>query len=376
MSERDGVATVSKRKHGGRKEKYTKEKKVGEGTYAVVYLGRQVSTSRPVAIKKIKVGQFKDGLDMSAIREIKFLRELRHENVIELVDVFISSGTARSLNLVLEFLSADLEMLIKDRTIMFAPADIKSWMCMTLRGLHHCHRHAVLHRDLKPNNLLISPTGELKIADFGLARRQPGPYDGMTPTVVTRWYRAPELLLGARLYTRKVDVWSVGVIFAELMLRTPYLPGQSDLDQLDLTFKAMGTPSDETWPGVSSLPDFFYDPVKTNTNTNNNNKDDKKSGMYASPSREEMRMRFSAASETALDFLMSLTTLDPAQRIDTIDALGHEYFRTRPEPTPAHRLPRLQSMTADPKVGSENTGVKRKAMQDATDNNSMARKLF
>lgn len=306
-----------------------------------------------VAIKKIKVGQFKDGLDMSAIREIKFLNELRHENVIELIDVFVSSGTSRSLNLVLEYLSADLEMIIKDRSVMFTAADIKSWMYMTLAGLYHCHRHSVLHRDLKPNNLLLSPTGHLKLADFGLARQQPGPYDPMTPTVVTRWYRAPELLLGSKIYTRKIDVWSVGMIFAELMLRTPYLPGQTDLDQLDQTFRAFGTPTEETWPGVSSLPDYFYDPAKTSTSSS---AADPKSGIYPPPSREQMRMNFSAASDSALNFLLKMTVLDPAKRIDTKDCLAEAYFKELPAPTLPERLPKLSKKQNDPALGSDNEG--------------------
>ncbi|KAK9462997.1 kinase-like domain-containing protein [Lipomyces oligophaga] len=325
-----------------KRERYKKERKVGEGTYAVVYIGKQQSTGRVVAIKRIKVGQFKDGLDMSAIREVKFLSEVRHANVIELIDVFVSAGTARTLNLVLEYLSADLEMIIKDRSIVFSAADIKSWMAMTLAGLYHCHRHNILHRDLKPNNLLISPTGHLKLADFGLARQQPGPYDVMTPTVVTRWYRAPELLLGSKIYTRKIDIWAVGIIFAELMLRTPYLPGQTDLEQLDLTFRAFGTPSEETWPGVSELPDYFFDPKLIATA-----EPGKKSGVYPYPSRDEMRMRFSAASESALTFFIRLTMLDPSNRIDTVDCLSDMYFKEAPRATKPEQLPKLGKKTTE-----------------------------
>ncbi|KAK9450975.1 kinase-like domain-containing protein [Limtongia smithiae] len=348
-------ADLAKKNAGpGRRDRYIKEKKVGEGTYAVVYLGRQVSTNRNVAIKKIKVGQFKDGLDMSAIREIKFLSELRHDNVIELIDVFTSAGTSRSLNLVLEYLSADMEVMIKDRSIHFSAADMKSWMYMTLSGLYHCHRHGVLHRDLKPNNLLLSPTGHLKLADFGLARQQPGPYEPMTPTVVTRWYRAPELLLGSRSYTRKIDIWAVGIIFIELMLRTPYLPGQTDLDQLDLTFRAFGTPTEETWPGVSSLPDYFYDKNATAGTTDSG----KKTGIYPAPQPDEMRQRFVAASDNALAMLNAMTKLNPAERIDTKDALAAEYFREQPRPTPPEELPKpskTATINDGAKVGSNNS---------------------
>jgi cyclin-dependent kinase 7 len=275
----------------------------------------------------IKVGDFKDGLDMSAIREIKFLQELRHQNIIELVDVF-SSQT--NLNLVLEYLPADLEMVIKDKSIIFGGADVKSWLLMTLRGLHHCHRNFVIHQDLKPNNLLLSPDGHLKIADFGLARASPTVREVMTPTVVTRWYRAPELLLGSKFYTTSIDIWSVGMIFAELMLRTPYLPGSSDTDQVDLTFRALGTPTEKIWPGVSSLPGH------SNSWT-----------IYPQPSEWELQNRFSAAGPNALELMNSMIKLNPAQRVDTTAALMSKYFSEEPAPTKPENLPRKSQQEKD-----------------------------
>lgn len=300
-------------------QKYLKEKKVGEGTYAVVYLGKQVETRRRIAIKEIKTGLFKDGLDMSALREVKYLQELNHPNVIDLIDVFLS---ANNLNLVLEFLPADLEVLIKDTSVVFKSADIKSWLLMTLRGIHHCHRNFILHRDLKPNNLLIAPDGQLKIADFGLARSLGSASEDLSANVVTRWYRAPELLFGAKHYTGAVDMWSIGIIFAELMLRTPYLPGKDDLDQLDVTFRALGTPTEQIWPNVSNLP--AYNALK----------------VYAPPSRQELRQRFSAATEKALDLMISMTQLDPSRRCNLVVALLHEYFVELPAPTAPEDLPK------------------------------------
>ncbi|KAH3685801.1 hypothetical protein WICPIJ_003228 [Wickerhamomyces pijperi] len=300
---------------------YTKSKKVGEGTYAVVYLGHHTATQRPIAIKEIKAGQFKDGLDMSAIREMKYLQELRHLNIIELVDVF--SSQEGDLNLVLEYLPADLEMLIKDRSILFSPGDIKSWLLMTLRGVHHCHRNHILHRDLKPNNLLLSPQGELKLADFGLARSLTSPNELLTHNVVTRWYRAPELLFESRHYTEAVDLWAVGVIFAELMLRVPYLPGRDDLDQIDVTFQALGTPTEENWSNVSSLPN--YNDLK----------------IYPEPTRSELRKRFIGATEAALDLMCGLLCLNPANRWDTERALLSGYFKESPDPTVPVDLPKL-----------------------------------
>ncbi|RUS20671.1 hypothetical protein BC937DRAFT_94662 [Endogone sp. FLAS-F59071] len=224
---------------------YQKNGKIGEGTYAVVYEGIIIATKQKVAIKKIKVGLFKDGLDLTAIREVKFLQELKHPNIINLIDVF---SHKTNLNLVLEYLDWDLEQVIKDKSIYFIPGDIKSWMQMMLKGLDHCHKSWVLHRDMKPNNLLLNgETGELKIADFGLARDWGDPGRAMTSQVVTRWYRAPELLMGAKQYSYAVDIWSVGCIFAELMLRTPYFAGESDIDQLTKIFHALGTPTEQEW---------------------------------------------------------------------------------------------------------------------------------
>ncbi|QEU61601.1 Kin28 [Kluyveromyces lactis] len=299
---------------------YTKEKKAGEGTYAVVYLGTKKSTGRNIAVKEIKTSQFKDGLDMSALREVKFLQELKHVNVIELVDVFMAND---NLNLVLEFLPADLEIIIKDTSIMFSPADIKSWILMTLRGVHHCHRNFILHRDLKPNNLLLAPDGQLKIADFGLARLMASPQEILTSNVVTRWYRAPELLFGAKHYTSAVDIWSVGVIFAELMLRIPYLPGKDDVDQINVTFRALGTPTDADWPEVSSFSNY------------------NKIQIYPPPSREELRRRFIAATENALELISGMMIMNPKKRWDAVKCLQSQYFQELPEPTLPQDLPKL-----------------------------------
>ncbi|KAJ3102958.1 MCM DNA helicase complex subunit mcm6 [Phlyctochytrium planicorne] len=224
---------------------------VGYGVTASPKLpGYEITTKRLVAIKKIKIGQFKDGLDLSAIREVKFLQELRHPNVVEepyiqLIDVFAHKT---NLNLVLEYLDSDLEMIIKNRNVVFSAGDVKSWMLMTLRGTYHCHRSFILHRDLKPNNLLLAKDGNLKLADFGLARDFGDYSKPMTSQVVTRWYRAPELLLGAQRYGYGVDIWAIGCIFAELLLRVPYLAGNSDIEQLQTIFRALGTPTDEEWP--------------------------------------------------------------------------------------------------------------------------------
>ncbi|CAO3569951.1 unnamed protein product [Mortierella alpina] len=296
---------------------YKKDRMVGEGAYAHVYLGRQVSTNKVVAIKKIKLGQkFKDGLDMSAIREVKTLQELRHPNVIELMDVYFHKT---NLNLVLEYLESDLEMIIKDKSIVFMPGDVKHWMLMALRGLDHCHRNWILHRDMKPNNLLLGRDGQLKLADFGLARDFGDRGRQLTAQVVTRWYRAPELLLGAKEYGYGVDIWAIGCIFAELLLRNPYLPGDTDMHQLETTFKALGTPTEAEWPNMSTLPDYMQ---------------------YKYYPKTPLKLLFTAAGADTLELLESMLIYDPNKRISAREALLHPYFFNKPRPTPLEKLPK------------------------------------
>ncbi|CAO3611471.1 unnamed protein product [Cunninghamella blakesleeana] len=297
-------------------KKYRKDAKIGEGTYAVVYRGTQASTGRKIAIKKIKMGQFKDGLHLTAIREVKYLQELRHPNIIELIDVF---SHKTNLNLVLEFLDSDLEQLIKNKSVLFMPADIKAWMLMMLRGLDHCHCHFILHRDMKPNNLLLTENGVLKIADFGLARDWGDPSKQMTSQVVTRWYRSPELLFGAKEYSYAIDIWAVGCIFAELMLRTPLVAGDSDMDQLTKIFHALGTPTENDWPGLTTLPDYIQ---------------------FKHFPKVPLHQYLTAASDDAISLLEKMIVFDPNQRWTAEECLNHSYFRNMPLATPSEKLPR------------------------------------
>ena len=245
------------------KERYIKGAVLGEGTFGVVTKAEDTLTQKVVAIKKIRLGNYREGINFTAIREIKLLKELRHPHVIELVDCFPHK---RNLNLVFECCESDLEAVIKDKFIPLGTPEIKSYMAMTLQAVAYCHECWVLHRDLKPNNLLIAPDGALKLADFGLARVFGSPNRKWTHQVFARWYRAPELLLGSKTYGPGVDMWAVGCIFAELMLRKPYLPGNSDIDQLGKIYAALGTPTEETWPGHTTLPDYIEFTAQTAPN--------------------------------------------------------------------------------------------------------------
>ncbi|KAJ4961770.1 hypothetical protein NE237_021680 [Protea cynaroides] len=296
--------------------RYLKRELLGEGTYGVVYKAIDTKTGQTVAIKKIRLGKYKEGVNFTALREIKLLKELKDPNIIELIDAFPHKG---NLHLVFEFMESDLEAVIRDRNIVLSPADIKSYMQMTLKGLAHCHKKWVLHRDMKPNNLLLGSDGQLKLADFGLARIFGSPDRKFTHQVFARWYRAPELLFGTKQYGSGVDVWAAACIFAELLLRRPFLQGSSDIDQLGKIFAAFGTPKPFQWPDMIYLPDYVE---------------------YQFVPASPLCSLFPVASDDTLDLLSKMFTYDPKARISVQQALEHRYFSSLPAPTKPALLPR------------------------------------
>ncbi|KAF3437230.1 hypothetical protein FNV43_RR19983 [Rhamnella rubrinervis] len=297
-------------------DRYLKREVLGEGTYGVVYKAIDTKTGQTVAIKKIRLGKQKEGINFTALREIKLLKELKDPNIIELIDAFPHKG---NLHLVFEFMETDLEAVIRDRNIFLSPADTKSYLQMTLKGLSYCHKKWVLHRDMKPNNLLIGSDGQLKLADFGLARIFGSPDRRFTDQVFARWYRAPELLFGAKQYGSGVDVWAAACIFAELLLRRPFLQGSSDIDQLGKIFAAFGTPTSSQWPDMVYLPDYVE---------------------YQYVPAPPLRSLFPMASDDAIDLLAKMFTYDPKSRISVAQALEHRYFSSAPLPTDPNKLPR------------------------------------
>jgi len=306
--------------------RYEKISFLGEGQFATVYKAKDVVTGNIVAVKKIKLGsrsEAKDGINRTALREIKLLQEIQHDNIINLSDVF---GHKSNVSLVMDFMDTDLEVIIKDNSIVLTPANIKSYILQTLLGLEYLHSKWILHRDLKPNNLLMNSNGILKIADFGLAKFYGSPNRQYTHMVVTRWYRAPELLFGARNYGTGVDVWAVGCILAELLLRIPFVAGDTDLDQLGKIFQAMGTPTEESWPGLTKLPDYVQ--FKT---------------FIATPLSEI----FTAAGPDMNELMSSLLSVDPMKRCKCNEALKQPYFSNRPHPTPGPMLPMPSSLSND-----------------------------
>ncbi|KAF9903658.1 negative regulator of the PHO system [Linnemannia zychae] len=285
-------------------ERYQALEKIGEGTYATVFKGKNRSNGDAVALKEIRLDS-EEGAPSTAIREISLMKELRHPNIVRLHDVI---HTENKLTLVFEYMDQDLKKYMDQHGNRGAlgPIVIKAFMYQLLKGVAFCHDNRVLHRDLKPQNLLINRKGELKLGDFGLARAFGIPVNTFSNEVVTLWYRAPDVLLGSKTYSTSIDIWSAGCIMAEMYLGRPIFAGSNNQDELIKIFKVMGTPTEETWPGVSKLSeyrkDFPYYPPK--------------------PLSTVVPM----IDTFGMDLLLQMLIYQPQKRITAKDALNHVYF--------------------------------------------------
>ncbi|XP_058788741.1 cyclin-dependent kinase 2 [Phymastichus coffea] len=284
-------------------DNFCKIEKIGEGTYGVVYKAKDKITGKLVALKKIRLETESEGVPSTAIREISLLKELAHPNVIQLLDVVQGE---KHLYLVFEFLQQDLKKLLDSLKTGLSVPLVKSYLWQLLKAIAFCHVNRILHRDLKPQNLLIDYEGNLKLADFGLARSFGVPVRTFTHEVVTLWYRAPEILLGTKLYSTAVDVWSLGCIFAEMATKRALFPGDSEIDQLFRIFRTLGTPDETIWPGVSQLKDY--------------------KSMFPQWEPRDLDEVVPMFDVKAKDLLMELLTYDPNVRITAKQALSHSYF--------------------------------------------------
>ncbi|KAG6645682.1 hypothetical protein I3843_08G132700 [Carya illinoinensis] len=289
--------------------KYVPIKPVGKGAYGVVCSSINRETNEKVAIKKIK-NVFENTIDaLRTLRELKLLRHLRHENVIALKDVMKASHrrTFKDIYLVYELMDTDLHQVIKSSQPLSGD-HCKYFLFQLLRGLNYLHSANILHRDLKPGNLLINANCDLKICDFGLARTNGGDDQFMTEYVVTRWYRAPELLLRCDNYGTSIDVWSVGCIFAEILGRKPIFPGEDYLNQLKLIINVLGSQH-------KADLEFIDNP---------------KSRKYIKSLPHSGGMQFShlypEADPLAIDLLQRMLMFDPTKRITVSEALQHPYM--------------------------------------------------
>jgi negative regulator of PHO system len=270
-----------------------------------VFKGRNRQTGELVALKEIHLDS-EEGTPSTAIREISLMKELKHENIVSLHDVI---HTENKLMLVFEYMDKDLKKYMDSRGDrgQLDYITIKSFMFQLLQGIAFCHENRVLHRDLKPQNLLINNKGQLKLADFGLARAFGIPVNTFSNEVVTLWYRAPDVLLGSRTYNTSIDIWSAGCIMAEMYTGRPLFPGTTNEDELQKIFRLMGTPSERSWPGISQFPEY-----KPNFH------------VYAT---QDLRAILPQVDQQGLDLLGRMLQLRPEMRVSAKDALQHPWFR-------------------------------------------------
>ncbi|KAF3479585.1 CMGC/CDK protein kinase [Arthroderma uncinatum] len=281
----------------------------------------------------------KDGFPITALREIKLLKILSHPNILQLQEMAVerSRGEGRkkpSMYMVTPYMEHDLSGLLENPDVQFSEPQIKCYMIQLLKGLQYLHENRILHRDMKAANLLINNAGVLQIADFGLAR----PYDEAPPVagkgggeakreyttlVVTRWYRPPELLLQLRRYTTAIDLWGAGCVFGEMFKGKPILAGSSDLNQAQLIFNLVGSPTEENMPGWSALPGA--EPIRS-----------------FGFKRPTLATVFQDQGPVAISLLTELLRLDWRKRINAIDALKHPYFTTPPLPARPGDIPSFE----------------------------------
>ncbi|KAK3020966.1 hypothetical protein RJ639_046953 [Escallonia herrerae] len=381
---------------------FEKLEQIGEGTYGQVYRAREIQTGEIVALKKIRMDNEKEGFPITAIREIKILKKLHHDNVIQLKEIVTSPGPEvdehgksdgskykGSIYMVFEYMDHDLTGLADRPGLRFSIPQIKLFYFFTVvyeatidgASLLSCqsstspgYQRSLLDQILlfdvqvskfcncsvifvtlvlAGSNLLIDNEGNLKLADFGLARSFSNDHNGnLTNRVITLWYRPPELLLGATKYGPAVDMWSVGCIFAELLQGKPVLTGKNEPEQLNKIYELCGSPDEINWPGVSRIP--WYNKFKPTRQMKRRVKEVfrqlSKQTTYAGNFFSSFLMLEFDFYDTgcsfdryALDLLEKMLTLDPSQRISAKDALDAEYFWIDPLPCDPKTLPKYES---------------------------------
>ncbi|XP_072950127.1 cyclin-dependent kinase G-2 [Typha angustifolia] len=314
-------------------DEFERLNKINEGTYGVVYRARDKKTGEIVALKKVKMEKEREGFPLTSLREINILLSFHHPSIVDVKEVVVGSSLD-SIFMVMEYMEHDLKGLMETMKQPYSQSEVKCLMLQLLEGVKYLHDNWVLHRDLKTSNLLLNNCGELKICDFGLSRQYGSPLKPYTQLVVTLWYRAPELLLGAKEYSTAIDMWSLGCIMAELLAKEPLFNGKTEFDQLDKIFRILGTPNEKIWPGFGKLPRVKVNFVKQPYN--------------------RLREKFPPTSfsgrptlsEAGFDLLNKLLTYDPEKRITAEAALKHDWFREVPLPKSKDFMPTFPAQNA------------------------------
>eukprot|EP00051_Salpingoeca_urceolata_P008914 m.109910 g.109910 ORF g.109910 m.109910 type:complete len:406 (-) comp16004_c1_seq3:168-1385(-) len=289
-------------------EKYEKLGRIGEGSYGVVIKCRHKESGRIVAIKKFLESEDDPQIRKIALREVRMLKQLKHGNLVNLEEVF---RRKRKLHLVFEFIDRTLLDELDASPTGMDPLQVKKICWQVLKAVEYCHANNIIHRDVKPENILVSSKDHVvKLCDFGFARSLSGPGAVYTDYVATRWYRAPELLVGDTMYGPSVDVWAIGCVFAEMLTARPLWPGKSDIDQLFHIIQTLGNLTPRHIQIFSSNVYF--------------------SGLQV-PQLQPERMvpletRFRAFDANTIGFLRQCLLLEPSERPLCPILLDHEYF--------------------------------------------------
>jgi cyclin-dependent kinase-like len=333
---------------------------VGEGAYGVVLKCKNKETAEILAIKKFKESEEDESVRKTTIREVKILRMLRQENVVQLKEAFRRKG---KLYLVFEYVDKNLLEILEDSANGLPPDRVRSYIFQLCKAIEYCHRLEVIHRDIKPENLLVSSDHCLKLCDFGFARTIPQKGGALTDYVATRWYRSPELLLGSTSYGKEVDLWAIGCIMGELTDGQPLFPGESEIDQLYLIQKVLGPLTAEQQEVFQKNPRFVGLKFPEMTRA------------------ETLEKRYlGKLTREAVNFMKALLKMDPSQRMTASEALMHPYFGPLREEQPAEVVPAApvrQEVARGRPVQLQLKGPKQKIVinQTPTDNRRSTFKL-
>ncbi|KAJ5604850.1 hypothetical protein N7510_010004 [Penicillium lagena] len=326
---------------------------IEEGSYGWVSRAKEITTGEVVALKKLKLENSPDGFPVTGLREIQTLLEARHPNVVYLREV-VMGNKMDEVFLVMDFLEHDLKTLLDEMREPFLPSEIKTVLLQIVGGLEFLHSQWIMHRDLKTSNLLMNNRGEIKIADFGMARYYGDPPPKLTQLVVTLWYRSPELLLGADKYGPEIDMWSIGCIFGELLTKEPLLQGKNEVDQVSKIFELTGPPNAQTWPGFRSLPNAKSLRLPSSS-----------SAPLSGKTPLLPRSKFPYLTNAGLSLLSSLLALNPTSRPTAQQCLSHAYFKEDPRPKPREMFPTFPSKAGMEKRRRHHTPEAPKRGQEA-----------